>query len=61
MKGLPLKSMAWVCRHETGDLDGALADLNAAIKIEPDYVFALADRGVLKYATCPPFPTSPEC
>lgn len=33
-----------------GDPEGALADLNAAIVLQPDRTFALAKRGALKCA-----------
>jgi tetratricopeptide (TPR) repeat protein len=37
-------------RRELGDVDGALADYSAALAINPDYVYALSNRGYLRYA-----------
>lgn len=37
-----------VCRHETGDYDGALIDLDRALDLRLDNAWALAERGALK-------------
>jgi tetratricopeptide (TPR) repeat protein len=38
-----------LARHETGDLAGALADLDATIARDPDYAKALGHRGVMRF------------
>lgn len=38
-----------MARHETGDLAGAISDLDAAIAADPRYGKALSHRGVMRY------------
>lgn len=37
-----------LCRHTAGDNDGALADVNRALELKPNYDFALAQRGACR-------------
>ncbi|NEP41732.1 MAG: hypothetical protein F6K35_21850, partial [Okeania sp. SIO2H7] len=42
-----VKQCATLYRSASGDLSGAIEDLNTTIKINPDNSFAYSDRGII--------------